>query len=120
MSRECTILFVEDESEMRDLVIETLVEHGFKVLPAVNGYQAIQILVDHHVDLLLSDVVLPGISGFELARQAKVIRPDLRVLYTSGYPHHADGVGRVRHGKLLQKPLRMPDLIAEIDNAITE
>ena len=77
MTHRSMILFVEDESDLRDLVSEVLSAKGFEVLLASDGYEAVRLLTEHHVDLLLTDIVMPGISGFELARQAKLMRPTL-------------------------------------------
>lgn len=79
-----TILLVDDESELRDVLVTILAEPGHTVLMASDGYEALRILVERRVDLLITDVKMPGISGFELARQAKLMRPDLHILYISG------------------------------------
>jgi two-component system, cell cycle sensor histidine kinase and response regulator CckA len=119
MTYRSTILFVEDESDLRDLVSEVLSAKGFEVLLASDGYEAVRLLTEHHVDLLLTDVVMPGISGFELARQAKLMRPGLRVLYTTGYAEQAQGRHGVRHGKLLTKPIRAAELVSEVSQALS-
>jgi DNA-binding NtrC family response regulator len=58
---------------------------------------------------------MPGISGFDLGQQAKMIRPDLRVLYMTGYAEQARGI---RYGKVLQKPIRADELLAEVTQAL--
>ena len=116
MTVQFTILFAEDDTLVRNAVIELLRQHGFRALVAEDGYEAIRLLMEHPVDLLFTDVVMPGISGFELARQAKLIRPDLRVLYMTG---HAEQEARgLRYGKLLLKPLRAAEILAEICQAL--
>ena len=116
MTYRPTILFVEDESDLRDLVSEVLSDKGFDVLVASDGYEAIRILIEHHVDLLVTDIVMPGISGFELAHQAKLMRPRLRVLYTTGYAEQSRH--GIRYGKLLQKPVRPAELVSEVREAL--
>jgi CheY-like chemotaxis protein len=114
MERNFTILFVEDEATVRETVSENLTLEGFTVLLAEDGHRALRTLAERHVDLLFTDVLMPGMSGFELAFQAKLIRPDLRVLYLSGYADQANAQGGRRYGKVLQKPIRVPDLVAAI------
>lgn len=118
MARKYTILFVEDDPALLDLVLEILSTEGFNAIGAADGYEAIRILAERHVDLLLTDVVMPGLSGFDLARQAKLIRPTLQILYTTGHGDQVRGRGGVRHGKVLSKPLRPADLVSEINQAL--
>lgn len=118
MARPFIILFVEDEPTVRDLVREVLHTHGFVAFTAADPFEALCILMEHHVDLLFVDVVMPGMSGFELAQQAKLLRPDLKVLYTSGYAQQAAGRDDPRYGKLLAKPIRPAALVDEIHAAL--
>lgn len=117
MVRSFTILFAEDDRLVRDAVVELLRGHGFTVLVAQDGYEAIRLLVEHPVDLMLTDIVMEGINGFELARQAKLMRPNLKVLYTTGYAEQAKN-GDLRYGRLLEKPIRAKEIIAEISRAL--
>ena len=117
MDRQFTVLFVEDDPLVRDAVVALLREHGFRVLGAEDGYEAIRLLVAHQMDLMVADLVMPGISGFELGMQAKLIRPNLRVLYMTGYAEQAAGKG-IRYGKVLQKPVRADELLAEVTQAL--
>jgi CheY-like chemotaxis protein len=82
-----TILIVEDETALRELARELLEANGYKVIEAERGEKAIQ-LVEHSqtpIDLLLTDVVMPGIGGKQLAKRLLELRPGLHVLYMSGY-----------------------------------
>jgi CheY-like chemotaxis protein len=116
MAPQFTILFTEDDTLVRNAVIELLRQHGFRALVAEDGYAAIRLLMEHAVDLLFTDVVMPGISGYELARQARLLRPDLRVLYMTG---HAEQESRgERYGKLLLKPLRAAEILSEVCQAL--
>lgn len=117
MAASHTVLFVEDEPAMRELVRHILSAKGFTVLLAKDGYEATGILAERAVDLMLTDIVMPGISGFELAMQAKLMHPGLKVLYTTGYSEQAKG-GGIRYGKLLSKPLRPAELVWEINQAL--
>ncbi len=116
MAPQFKILFAEDDTLVRYAVIEVLRRHGFHALVAEDGYEAIRLLMEHPVDLLFTDIVMPGISGFELARQARLLRPELRVLYMTGYAdQEAQGL---RYGKLLLKPLRAAEILAEVRQAL--
>ena len=120
MARQFTILLVEDDSDVRDVGADILDARNFKVLAARDGYDAIRLLTAYHVDVMFTDIVMPGLSGFELAAQAKLIRPALRVLFTTGYDGNAPGRElALHHGKILQKPLRADALIAAIEDALT-
>jgi CheY-like chemotaxis protein len=115
MSAPSTILLVEDDSAVRDVVVKILVAKDFHVLAASDGYEAIRLLVAQHVDVMLADIMMPGLSGYELAAQARLIRPSLRILYTTGYDGQATGRDMAGgYGKLLPKPVRAEELISEI------
>jgi signal transduction histidine kinase len=85
-----TILLVEDEPAVRGLVQETLRLHGYTVLEARHGIEALLTVAKHTgpIDLLLTDVVMPQMSGPEVAEKLHSLRPDTKVLYMSGYPDH--------------------------------
>ena len=110
-----TILFVEDETTVRDVIVRMLSEKGFRVFAAADGYDAVHVLAAHHVDLLFTDVVMPGMDGVQLARQAKLIRPAIKVLFTTGYAQRAAERQAMRLGRILFKPLRRAELIREVE-----
>ncbi len=89
-SEEC-LLVVEDDDDVRGYTVELLRELGYRVLEAHDGPSALRLLErqDAPVHLLFTDVVMPGMSGRELAERARAIQPDLRILYTSGYTRDA-------------------------------
>jgi DNA-binding response OmpR family regulator len=113
-----TILVVEDQEEVRAVVRNALQAHGYTVVEAPDGPSALSLLgeVPHGVDLLLTDVVMPQMSGRELAERCRAIHGDLRVLYMSGYTDDAI----VRHGvlaagiDLLPKPFAVTQLLARV------
>jgi CheY-like chemotaxis protein len=109
-----TILLVEDETHLRRLARQYLETQGYKVLEAEDGAAALQIVDGYRgtIDLLLTDVVMPGMNGRELATNIAKLLPDMRVLYMSGYSENAVGHdGTLDAGvNLLQKPFSLPAL----------
>jgi len=109
-----SILVVEDESAARDLVIRMLSEKGFGVLTADNAEDALSILAERPVDLLFSDIVLPQMDGVELAKQARLLRPGLKVLFATGYAQEATERDAKQVGKVLSKPLNAVELLKNV------
>lgn len=85
--RQPTVLLVEDELLVRELIVEVLEMTGHRVLTARDGREALRAAAAYPgpIDLLLTDVMLPGMTGGELAKQVAAIRPEARVLFMSGY-----------------------------------
>jgi len=113
-----TILVVEDDNAVRDVVIRVLSEKGFGVLTANTAYEALGILRNRAVDLLLADIIMPGMDGVELAKEAKRLRPGLKVLFATGYAQLATTRAATRHGPVIYKPLREPELIDAVQRAL--
>ena len=113
-----TILLVEDEENLRRLARQYLENQGYKVIDAPDGATAIQISQAHKgpIHLLLTDVIMPGMNGRELANKVSPTRPDMRVLYMSGYTeNHIGHNGTLDEGiTLLQKPFTLPALKAKV------
>ena len=113
-----TVLLVEDDEAVRALARKMLAAHGYTVLAAASGAEALKLAADHTgpIHLLVTDVVLPGMSGRELATRFQSVRPGLKVLYTSGYTDDAV----VHHGVLdpgiafLQKPFTSGTLARKV------
>src|SRR5580704_17430995 len=113
-----TILVVEDEANLRYLARQFLEKLGYRVIDAGDGAVAMQIAVAHEgvIHLLLTDVVMPGINGRELAQRISEIRPNVKVLYMSGYTENVIGHnGMLDDGvRLLQKPFTLRDLKSKV------
>jgi DNA-binding response OmpR family regulator len=113
-----TILLVEDEANLRYLARQYLEKQGYKVIEAADGAVAMQIAVAHEsvIHLLLTDVIMPGMNGRELAQRIAEIRPNVKVLYMSGYTENVIGQnGTLDAGiKLLQKPFNLRDLKSKV------
>src|SRR4051794_31108506 len=112
-----TVLVVDDDSDVRDLAIEILAESGYRVLAAGDGGEALRVLaIDPEIDLLFTDIVMPGLDGVALARAAAALRPGLKIIYASGYAADA-ALGDAE--TLLAKPYRPAQLAFEIGRALT-
>jgi len=113
-----TILLVEDEVNLRRLAKQYLQNQGYSVLEAGDGHEALQVSDAHTepIHLLLTDVIMPGMNGRELAQRVLAARPDIKVLYMSGYTENAIGQnGTLDAGIiLLQKPFTLPALKAKV------
>ena len=113
-----TILLVEDEKGVRELAREYLTSSGYTVIEAENGHTALELAAMHvgPIHLLLTDVVMPGISGKELAERVGQVRPGIKIIYMSGYTDQAV----VHHGilendaVLLQKPFTLLTLAGKL------
>jgi two-component system, cell cycle sensor histidine kinase and response regulator CckA len=109
---------VEDEESVRELVRVTLASRGYNVLEAENGESGLRIAegFKKHIDILITDVMMPGIGGRELARKLLLLRPGISVLYLSGYTE--DSV--ITHGAIgpstafLQKPFTLQNLAKKV------
>jgi DNA-binding response OmpR family regulator len=89
-----------------------LCEHGFNVIVADDGRSALKILAeDPGIDLLVTDVVMPELNGFQLAHRARALRPTLPIIYISGYADEARLAAEAMHGPVLRKPFRTADLV---------
>ncbi len=112
-----TILVVEDDEALRGYTIDILTELGYRVLDAGDAQSALQVLEKNHVDLLFTDVVMPGgMNGRRLADEALRRKPELKVLFTTGYTRNAI----VHHGRLdadaelVGKPFTFAELSAKV------
>jgi PAS domain S-box-containing protein len=112
------VLLVEDEDTVRDLAKRILTEAGYWVTATSGGTDALRLLEDprQEFELLISDVVMPGMHGTELARRAVQLRPELPVLMTSGYttPLSEEDRKAMAETPLLEKPFSRRDLLGEV------
>jgi CheY-like chemotaxis protein len=115
------ILVVDDEPEIRGLLLDCLEVHGYRVISAQSPADAIRILAAHaEIRLMLTDVVMPGgMNGFELGRAALVDHPELAVLYMSGYaPGDFAAPSSPTPPPILQKPFRFERVLDAIAAAL--
>jgi len=118
-----TVLLVEDETPLRNLVRTILERHGYRILEAGTGVEALQVWQEHResIDVLLTDMVMPdGLTGHELAERVRAERPDLKLIYSSGYSHEVlrqDVI--LREGiNFLQKPYAPRKLLQTVRDCL--
>jgi CheY-like chemotaxis protein len=118
-----TILLVEDEASLRDIAKELLEASGYTVVAAASGPEALA-LAEHPatgpIQLLLTDVVMPGMSGPALAQKIRARWPDVNVLYMSGYSHEAvQKHGLLEAGtRILAKPFSLNTLVRSVEETL--
>jgi CheY-like chemotaxis protein len=117
METPARILVVEDDTAMRELLHSYLLRQGYDVIDACDSDAALRVLQGGEpIDLLLTDIVMPGKhDGFGLGKQARRLRPGLKVLHVTGYPEQINGNPLlVRTGVLMQKPVQRAELLGRV------
>jgi CheY-like chemotaxis protein len=116
-----TIMVVDDDEDGRETLAQILQDAGHKVILANSGSEALDVLdKGEPLDLLLIEVIMPGLNGFNLARMARYRRPSIRILYLTGFYRQAETLRDegTKYGKLLIKPILPADLINEVTAAL--
>src|SRR5919106_454560 len=116
-----TVLVAEDEDGVRGVVTRILSRNGYTVLPASSGSTALDIFSrqTEEIDVVLTDVIMPGMSGKELADRIEQLRPGIPILYMSGYEDRTISQRGVLKGKgYVRKPFSATELLREIDRAL--
>jgi signal transduction histidine kinase/CheY-like chemotaxis protein len=118
-----SILVVEDETEVRELASEFLRAGGYTILEAKDGAEAVEMVAANQKELhlLLTDMVMPGMSGAELAKILRKARPDLRVIYMTGYAEFSGKYGDMAEGAagVLQKPFSRITLLEKVREVLS-
>jgi len=111
-----TILVVEDEEAVRRLMCTALEQNGHRVLIAADGMEALNLISQHSgpPDLLVTDLLMPGMNGAELARQVRARLPGIEVLYISGYGEEMRKSGEIDENSFLQKPFAPQALLRKV------
>jgi two-component system, cell cycle sensor histidine kinase and response regulator CckA len=119
---QAVVLLVEDEPSMRTLTRDVLQEAGYTVFEAADAFQAVEIAKQSEVgiDLLLTDVIMPGMNGRALAQALSAARPETRVLFMSGYAHTEIATQGILDAgtSILHKPFRQDELIRRVEEAL--
>jgi len=112
-----TVLLVEDEESVRELVRTTLERQGYTVLDTGQGDVAVQMAASHagRIDILISDLVLPGIGGRELGLKVSESHPETKILFVSGYPEDMVAGPGI---EFLQKPFTLQALAGKVHDVL--
>jgi two-component system, cell cycle response regulator CpdR len=113
------ILLAEDDDSLRGFLARALERAGYEVLACADGEQAVEAL-DQAWDLLLTDIVMPGMDGIEVARQAAARQPALRIMFITGFAAVAlDAANQAPAGaKVLSKPVHLREIVSEVERMI--
>jgi len=118
---DVTVLLVDDDSPVRVTTAQIVRGLGYTVVEAENGSEALSVLSgQQRVDLLLTDVAMPGMSGPELAQRAQSVRPGLPTVFISGYADPQTIAGGARLRRFVRKPFRAADLAEHLEHAMAE
>ena len=113
-----TVLLVEDEEEIREIIRDTLEEQGCRVIEAGNGVTALERCATHDgpIQLLVTDMMMPGMNGHELAERVVRLRPETPVMFVSGHPEAEVGDNTLigRRVSLLRKPFSSDELVERV------
>ena len=116
------VLLVEDEDPVRSFAARALRLRGYTVVEAASGEEALEILEDGalHVDIMLSDVIMPGLDGPGWVREARKARPDAKVIFMSGYAEDSfiGGESGIPHAAFLPKPFTLPELTQRVKDVL--
>ncbi len=119
-----TILVVDDEKEIRQFIRSVLEEHGYRVIEAQNGYEAIEIFQEkaHEIDLVLLDLIMPEMDGKDTFWNLKKLLPNIRVILLTGYVADSTVRSMLNNGAraFLTKPFRLQDLLVVVNQVLTE
>jgi len=113
------ILLAEDDDSLRGFLVRALERAGYEVLACADGDEAAAVL-DQDFDLLLTDIVMPGLDGIEVARQAAARHPGLRIMFITGFAAVALAAGESAPAgaKVLSKPIHLREIVHEVDRMI--
>ena len=122
--RSVTILIVEDDDNLRNLLQRTLEAVGFPVLPAADGAQGLRLCQQHNgtIDLMVSDIVMPRLNGLQLAEQVRATHPDMKFLFITGFADEFPELRElVRTGAtILEKPFLPSELLRKVEDTLDQ
>ena len=112
------ILLVEDEAITRNAFADALRNESHEVIQAADGDQALFLLCKYHVDLIITDVVMPRLNGFDLIGKIRAVCPDVPILIISAYASQDSEKIPNKKAKFLKKPIDPPELIAAVQRLL--
>lgn len=112
-----SILLAEDDTSLRTFLARALKKAGHDVVAIGDGAEALEIIRNRDFDLLLSDIVMPGMDGIELSRHARRMRPDMRIMFITGFAAVAlnEQNGAPEGAQILSKPFHLKDLVEQVN-----
>jgi len=115
-----TILYAEDDDSMRKFFEKALEKAGHQVIACSDGERALRALkfADGAFDMLLTDIMMPGLDGIELAKQAEVLSPGIKIMFITGFAAVAMSDAKASETTVLSKPVHLRQLVAEVDRLI--
>jgi CheY-like chemotaxis protein/anti-sigma regulatory factor (Ser/Thr protein kinase) len=118
--QDATVLLVDDDQDLRSVLAASLQDLGYSVIEAVDGAEGLVLLEQHEPDLLVADFAMPGMSGAELARSARLLHPGLPIIFASGLTERLDiETAAGPDTRVLRKPFRISELQREIQGALS-
>jgi two-component system, cell cycle response regulator CpdR len=111
-----TVLFVDDEDDVRAPLAASMRSEGVHVVEARGTPEALFVLTQQHIDVLLTDIVMPEPDGIELAERARHLQPHIRIIFATGYLLRAATAEKM--GKLLFKPMRPRDIMSALSDVM--
>lgn len=114
------ILLAEDDDSLRGFLCRALERAGYEVHACADGDEALEALPDGRWDLLLTDIVMPGADGIEVARRAALQQPDLRIMFITGFAAVALAAkeSAPEGAKVLSKPIHLREIVAEVERMV--
>ena len=118
--KSCCILVVDDEEIVQSLVRDALEDEGHQVFTAASGYDALQILQTDRIDLLITDIRMPNLSGTDLAEQARTLNPAIGIIFMTGYASLTSAKDAIKRGALdyIMKPFELAEIRLAVRNGI--
>ncbi len=115
-----TILYAEDDDAMRSFFEKALEKAGHHVIACPDGDRALRALkfADGAFDLLLTDIMMPGLDGVELAKQAEILSPGIKIMFITGFAAVAKNSADTPDAKVLSKPVHLRQLVGEVEKLI--
>ena len=113
------ILLAEDEDSVRSFLSRALQRAGYDVVSCADGDSAILALDQGPYDLLLTDIVMPGADGIEVAKRAALLQPDLKIMFITGFAAVALNAQKASpNAKVLEKPVHLREIVTEVERLI--
>lgn len=116
------ILIVDDEETIRGVVKKCLEQAGQEVIEASEGEEALRLQAECEADLIITDLVMPGLNGSELIRRIRREYPKTRIIVISGFggESYANGASELRADKILEKPFNLMELLKAVEDVLTK